>query len=325
MRMRAGREQLQKGAAIAGVVGGTRGVLIVAKRNVHGQNDELLRRHIGQDVAHELQLLLADPAAVAPAVGHAGVVAEVVDVIEQDERRARVLKCVVARPEHALPGLARGAVVAGFRVDVVVAGAVMPGDAGSAQNLQVTRIERQVVEHDVAVIDAERCAASGDCGNDIVAQVGKLRAVLGLRIGQQCDLETRSLLLAPERKVDAGWERACRCDAGVAIGDVGRASLWAMQMGESRHAVFGGHGPMWRLDHKDAVALRERQPPAALRVRQHDVAAVRDHHAWICRGRRPDASRSRCDRGKHGRSQRSAAPQTRPPRSAPAPRHRRPR
>ena len=171
------------------------------------------------------------------------------------------------------------AVVAGFRVDVVVAGAVVPGDAGSAQDLQVARIERQVVEHDVAVIDAERCAAS-ERSRRRCRRAGRQaprRSRAGCR--RAVRPRTRSLLLAPERKVDGGRQRAGRCNAGVAIGDVARAALRAMQTGECRHPACPRARPMRRLDHEDAVAVCNRQPPAALRVGQHHVAAVRDHHA----------------------------------------------
>ena len=158
---------------------------------MHRHDHEMLARHMRQHVAHELQLPLADQAGIGAAARSTGVVAEVVHVIEHDERGARMLEGVVARPEHPLPGLARAPVVAGLRVDVVVARAVVPGDAGRTQDLQVARVEREVVEHDVAVVDAEGGLAAERAGDDVVAQVAELGAVRGLRVGEQQGLEAR--------------------------------------------------------------------------------------------------------------------------------------
>jgi hypothetical protein len=60
---------------------------------------------------------------------------------------------------------------------------MMPGDARSAEDLEIARIERQIVEHHIAVVDAE-CGTACQCpGDDVVAQVGELGTVLGLRVG----------------------------------------------------------------------------------------------------------------------------------------------
>src|SRR5215472_4466772 len=101
----------------------------------------MLARYLCQHVAHGLQLPFAHKPAIGAAPGCAGVVSEIVHVIEQDEGGAGMLEGIVARPEHALPGLARDSVVPGLWIDVVIAGAMVPRDARCTQQLQVAWVE----------------------------------------------------------------------------------------------------------------------------------------------------------------------------------------
>jgi hypothetical protein len=78
------------------------------------------------------------------------------------------------------------------------------------------------------VVDAERGAAPENTGNDIVAQIAELGAVLRLCVGQQRDFEIPALLLASERKIDAGRQRTRGSNSGVAVGDMLRAALRVM-------------------------------------------------------------------------------------------------
>ncbi len=204
---------------------------------MHRQHDELVVRDVRQHVAHEGELLLADQAAVLAAARLAGVVSEVVHVIEDDEGGVGVLERVVARAEHALPGLARVTVVAGLRVDVVVAGAVVPGNAGRGEHLEIAGIESEIVEDDVAVVDGEGGAAAQRAGNDVVAQIAELGTVLGLRVGEQQNLELWGLRPALQRKVDRDWKRTGWCHSGMSIVEVRRRSPRMVEVGELRQSA----------------------------------------------------------------------------------------
>ena len=78
----------------------------------------------------------------------------------------------------------------------------MPGHARRAEQVQVARIERQVVSHHVTVIDAEGNVAADQADDDVVAQIGQFRRVFRLRIAEQGDLEAGALRLVRECKVD---------------------------------------------------------------------------------------------------------------------------
>src|SRR5215468_5564793 len=101
----------------------------------------MLARGLRPHVSPEFQLPVTDEPAIGATPRCTGIVSKIVHVIEQDEGGAGMLEGIVARPEHALPGLARAPIVSGLRIDVVVAGAVVPRDSRCTQQPQVARVE----------------------------------------------------------------------------------------------------------------------------------------------------------------------------------------
>src|SRR6516165_10731231 len=194
----------------------------------------MLARDVCQHVAHKLQLPLPHQSAIGAVSWCPGVIAEVINVIEQDKGRAGVLKGIVARSEYPLPGLTRASVVPGFEIDVVIAGAMVPRDTRRTQQLQISWVERQVIEHHVAMVDAEGCACSKCTGDDVIAQVAELDPVLWLCVGEKQDLEAGALPLPNEGKVNGGRQRTGFCHASVAPGDVFLASARLIKIRELR-------------------------------------------------------------------------------------------
>src|SRR5262245_15035474 len=130
---------------------------------------------------------------IARAVGGARVASMPIDIVENYEGRSGVLKGRVTRAEGPLPGVSRGLVAGRRFVDVVVARTVVPGKAGRAEHLPVTRIKGKVVENHVAVVDAEHGASADDVADNVVAEVGELGSVGGLRVCHEHGLELGAL------------------------------------------------------------------------------------------------------------------------------------
>ena len=61
----------------------------------------VVRRHVREHVAHESQLVRPKKPRYLPAPFGRGIGAEIIDVVEHEERRAAVLERVIARAEHA--------------------------------------------------------------------------------------------------------------------------------------------------------------------------------------------------------------------------------
>ena len=136
-RMRAAGEQLQQCPPIDGGVGGVRTVVMRCdERYVHGDNDQMVMRYMLQEVAHELQLGVAEFARIAAVAGRVRMAAGIVDIVEHDEGRIAVLEGIVARAKDAFPGLAGMSIVGSVPVEIVIARAVMPADASGAEKLQ---------------------------------------------------------------------------------------------------------------------------------------------------------------------------------------------
>ncbi len=114
-----------------------------------------------------------------------------------------MLEGVVAGAEHALERLAGQGVVRRLVVHVVVAGAVVPGDAARADHAVVAVVEGQVVEHQVAQPQAEGGRERGQAGDDVVAHVPELHFVLRLRVGQQKRVEIGRFVLPAQDEIDA--------------------------------------------------------------------------------------------------------------------------
>ena len=125
-------------------------------RDVHHHDDQRVVGRMREHVAHELELPLVEPALVlAAAPGFMRVRPKIVDVVEHEEKRLRIEERVVVRPEDALEGLAAIFAVRRFQIEIVVAADIPPRQSDRAHDRVRTRIEREVVEHDVARGEAE--------------------------------------------------------------------------------------------------------------------------------------------------------------------------
>ena len=125
-------------------------------RNVHHHDDQRVVRRMREHVAHELELALVEPALVlAPSPGFVRVGPKIVDVIEHEKERLRVEERVVIWAEDALEGLAAIFAVGRFEIEIVVAADIPPRQPNRAHDRVRTRIEREIVEHDVARGEAE--------------------------------------------------------------------------------------------------------------------------------------------------------------------------
>ena len=94
---------------------------------------------------------------------------EIVDVVEHEEQRLRVEERVVVRPEDALVGLAAVLPVGRLEIEIVVAADVPPRQPDRADDRVVTRVEREIVEHDVAGGEAELGVDAGQRLDQVLA------------------------------------------------------------------------------------------------------------------------------------------------------------
>ena len=143
------------------------------------------------------------------------------------------------------------------------------------------RIERQVVEHDVAGGEAEPGVDARQRLDQVLANEIDFRPGLGLRIGHQHDVERLGLLLAAKREIDRGRQGPGRRETFEGQVQLRRRALGLMmaveagQIGlrlERRHEACG-------LDDEDCRLVRQRQRVAAVRAGDRDLAAVGDEDA----------------------------------------------
>ena len=97
--------------------------------------------NVSQHVVHEQELLRTDQPVIAAAVRIARVVPMIVNIVENNEGRLGILKGIVAGAEGSPPGVTGGLVARRPLVDVMVARAVMPGDAARTEDFEIARIE----------------------------------------------------------------------------------------------------------------------------------------------------------------------------------------
>ena len=127
------------------------------QRDMETDHHQAVAWHVGQDVANEAQLAFSKVATVfAEAVRFGRISAEVIDVVQQDEGRPTVLEGVPTGAEDPLEGFGGVGVVRSLQIHVVVAAAVEPRQPNRADDVVIPRLVRQVVEHDVAMGNAER-------------------------------------------------------------------------------------------------------------------------------------------------------------------------
>ena len=273
--------------------------------NVHHDDDERVIGRVGEHVAHELELPLVEPALVlAPSAGFARVGPEIVHVIEHEEERLPIEERVIVRAEDALEGLAAQFAVRRFEIEIVVAADIPPRQPDRAHDRVRARIEREIVEHDVAGGEAEFGVDAGQSLDQVLADEVDFSAGLRLRIGHQHDVERLGLVLAAKRKIDRRRQWPGRRQTLEGQVELGRRAfgivmaIEARQVGERldrRHEAC-------RLDDEDRRLIRQRQRVAAVGPGDGDVAAVRDENAreprigwrWL-RPSRP-CPRTRCPR-----------------------------
>src|ERR1700733_8153507 len=128
--------------------------LVVEKcvdRDVHHDDDERVVRRMREHVAYKLELPLVEPALVlAPSPGLMRVGPKIVDVVEHEEERLPVKERVVIWAVDALEGLAAIFAVGRLEIEIVVAADVPPWEPDRTHDRVRARIERKIVEHDVA-------------------------------------------------------------------------------------------------------------------------------------------------------------------------------
>ena len=214
-------------------------------RNMHDDDDERLRRRVRQHAADEFELRLVEPPLVfagAPRLCRVGT--EIVDVVEHEEERLRVEERVVVRTEESLVGLAAVCAVGRLEIEVVVAADVPPRQSDRADDRVEARIEREVVEHDVAGGEPEFRVDAGERLDQVLADEIDLRLGLGLRIGHHHDLERLRLVLAFEREIERGRHRSGRREALEDEVERGGRAVRLMMAVEARQPVSGSTGGM---------------------------------------------------------------------------------
>ena len=185
------------------------------------------------------------------------------------------------RPENALEGLAAVAAAGRFEVEVVVAADVVPGNADRPDDPVQTAVHRQVVEHDVAGREAELGGRAGQGRDDILADEVHLGIRLGLRVGEEHDLEALRLVLARQREVDGSRKGPCRVDPLEGQSERGRGSGRLVDGVEARqhgHRIDGRH-VAGRLDDEENGFVGDRKGVAAIGIGERHIATVRHHDA----------------------------------------------
>ena len=258
-----------------------------ADGNVHHNDDERVVRRVREHVAHELELALVKPALVlASSPNLVRVVPKIVDVIKHEEERLPVIERVIVRAEDALEGLATIFAVRRFEIEIVVAADVPPRKADRAHDRVRARIEREIVEHDVAGGEAELGVGAGQGLDQVLANEVDFRAGLRLRIGHHDDVERLRLVLTAQREIDRRRQRPGRRQALEGETEIGRRALRLMVAIEARQIserLDWGHEARG-LDDEERRLLRQRERIAAVMAGDSDVAAVGDEHAgkpWI--------------------------------------------
>ncbi len=251
-------------------------------RNVHHHDDQRVVRRMREHVAHKLELALVEPAFVLPpSPNFMRVESEIVDVVEHQEKRLPVEERVIVRAEDALEGLTAILAVRRFEIEIVIAADIPPRQSNRAHDRVRARIEREVVEHDVARGEAELGVDAGQSLDQVLADEVDFRSGLRLWIGHQDNVERLRLVLTTQREVDGRGQRPGRGQALEGQVELRRRTLGLMMAVEARQI---GERLDWRhearrLDDEDGRLLRQRQRIAAVGAGDGDIAAVRDQHA----------------------------------------------
>ena len=131
--------------------------------------------------------------------------AKIIDVIEHEKKRLAIEERVIVRAEDALEGLTAILAVRRLEIEIVVAADIPPRESDRTHDRVRPRIEREVVEHDVAGGEAKLGVDAGQRLDQILADEVDFRAGLRLRIGHQHDVE----------RLGSSWRRSGKStDAG---------------------------------------------------------------------------------------------------------------
>ena len=165
------------------------------------------------------------------------------------------------------------------------------GKPDRAHDRIIARVEREVVEHDVARGEAELGVDAGQRLDRVLADEIDFGVRLGLRVGDEDDVERPLLDLGMKREIDRGrqWpgrREALECEVELSRRALGlMMAIEARQIGQRidrRHEAGG-------LQDEDRRLVRERQPVAPVGAGDRDVAAVRNEHVGEAR-----IGRARC-------------------------------
>ncbi len=210
--------------------------------------------------------------------GFVGIEAEIVDVVEHEEQGLSVEERVVVRAEEALVGLAAVGAVRRLEIEIVIAADAPPGQAGRAEDRVRARIQRQIVEHDVAGVEPEFRVDAGQRLNRVLADEIHLRLGLGLRVGHHHDVEGLRLVLPAEGEIERSGHGRRRREALESQVERARRALglmMAVEAGQAGQRIDRRHEP-GRLDDEDRRLVRQRQRVTPVGARDRDIAAVGD-------------------------------------------------
>ena len=167
--------------------------------------------------------------------GFVAIGAEIVDVVEHQKQRAAIFERVIARPVGALEGLARIFRVRRFVIEIVIAADIVPGQPDLPDDTVEPRIERQIVEHDVAGGHAE---GGLGCRSAPLTTSSRMKststALSGCGSVKSNDVEFLRLVGLGQREVDRIRQRAGRLDAAIAQIEVWRRAGRLMNVIEAR-------------------------------------------------------------------------------------------
>ena len=138
---------------------------------------------------------------------------------------------------------------------------------------------RQIIEHHIAMGDAEGRVEADGAGDHIIPDIADLGQGLRLRVGVEHNIEFARLGLTAEGEIDAGGQGASGRNAGIVQIDRRRTAAGGMDIGEARQHGFGvdfGH-PTCGLDDEDAVTHGEIERPAPGGVGQHHGIPIGNH------------------------------------------------
>ncbi len=258
------------------------GIEVVLQRDVQHHDDQRVVRHVGEEVAHEGELVGVEPAHVGGRVlGPVWVGPEIGHVVEHQEHGFGVGERIGGRAEHALVGFAAVTAVGRLEIEVVVAADVVPGDTDRADDPVQPVVHGQVVVHDVAGRQSEPGLRAGKRVHHVLADEIHLGVGLGLRVGEQDHVEPVRLVLPEQLEVDRLRQRTRGFDPRISEPERGRRPAGLVDAMEARQHGAGIHRrhEARGLDHKHDRLVRDGQRVAAVGPRDHDLAPVRHEHA----------------------------------------------